>query len=78
MTPERVLGTVLFSDIVDSTARAAAVGDAGWLAVLQAHNRLFRAGLAECGGREIKTTGDGFLALFAGPAAAVRCAPGLR
>jgi predicted ATPase/class 3 adenylate cyclase len=71
---ERVLATVLFTDIVDSTMRAAVVGDTEWRRVVEVHNRLFRRHLAAHCGREIKTTGDGFLATFDGPATAVRCA----
>jgi predicted ATPase/class 3 adenylate cyclase len=71
---ERVLVTVLFTDIVDSTMGAAAVGDTEWRRVIEVHNRLFRRHLTAHCGREIKTTGDGFLAMFDGPAAAVRCA----
>jgi predicted ATPase/class 3 adenylate cyclase len=71
---ERILATVLFTDIVDSTMRAAAMGDTEWRRVVEVHNRLFRRHLAAHCGREIKTTGDGFLALFDGPATAVRCA----
>ena len=72
--PERVLATVLFTDIVDSTARAAAEGDRGWRALLERHDTLVRRELARFRGREIKHTGDGFLASFDGPARAVQCA----
>ena len=71
---ERVLATVLFTDIVDSTRRAASVGDAAWLELLDEHKALVRAELARYGGREVKTLGDGFLATFDGPARAVRAA----
>jgi class 3 adenylate cyclase len=71
---ERVLATVLFTDIVDSTRRAAAMGDTRWLELLEEHKRLVRHHLARFGGREVKTMGDGFLATFDGPARAVRCA----
>jgi class 3 adenylate cyclase len=71
---ERVLATVLFTDIVDSTRRAASVGDARWGEMLEDHKALVRAQLARFGGREVKTLGDGFLATFDGPARAVRCA----
>jgi class 3 adenylate cyclase len=71
---DRVLATVLFTDIVGSTARAAEVTDAAWADLLQAHNARVRDQLARYAGREIGTTGDGFLAVFDGPARAVRCA----
>jgi class 3 adenylate cyclase len=70
---DRVLATVLFTDIVDSTARAGALGDKAWRAELERHDGLVRRELARFRGREIKTTGDGFLATFDGPARAVRC-----
>jgi class 3 adenylate cyclase len=72
--PERVLATVLFTDIVGSTGRASEVGDRAWRELLDAHHALVRAELAAHGGDEIKTMGDGFLATFDGPARAVRCA----
>ena len=71
---DRVLATVLFTDIVDSTNVASERGDAGWRALLERHNEIVRRCLAEHRGREIKTTGDGFLATFDGPARAIRCA----
>jgi pimeloyl-ACP methyl ester carboxylesterase len=71
---DRVLATVLFTDIVGSTERAAELGDSAWRALLQAHDELVRGQLAAHGGREVKHTGDGFLATFDGPARAVRCA----
>ena len=70
----RVLATVLFTDIADSTRRAAELGDAPWSELLEEHRRLVRAQLARYGGVEVKTLGDGFLARFDGPARAVRCA----
>jgi class 3 adenylate cyclase len=70
----RVLATVLFTDIVDSTAQAAALGDRRWREVREQHDRVVRGQLARHRGREIKTMGDGFLATFDGPARAVRCA----
>jgi len=75
-TPEsdRVLATVLFTDIVGSTERAAALGDAGWRDLLGTHHEVVRRELQRYRGREIGTTGDGFLATFDGPARAVRCA----
>jgi pimeloyl-ACP methyl ester carboxylesterase len=71
---ERELATVLFTDIVGSTALAAEMGDARWLALRSAHDELVRRNLAAFRGREIATTGDGFLAIFDGPARAVQCA----
>jgi class 3 adenylate cyclase len=72
--PHRVLATVLFTDIVGSTQRAAELADVAWADVLQAHHARIREQLARYAGREIGTTGDGFLAIFDGPARAVRCA----
>ena len=72
--PERVLATVLFTDIVGSTGRASEVGDRAWRELLDAHHALVRAELAAHAGDEVKTMGDGFLATFDGPARAVRCA----
>jgi len=71
---QRVLATVLFTDIVDSTSRAASLGDSRWSELLEEHMALVRSHLARYGGREVKTLGDGFLATFDGPARAVRCA----
>jgi class 3 adenylate cyclase/pimeloyl-ACP methyl ester carboxylesterase len=71
---DRVLATVLFTDIVDSTRRAAELGDRRWREVLDAHDAVVRRELDRYGGREVKTTGDGFLAVFDGPARAVQCA----
>jgi len=71
---DRVLATVLFTDIVDSTRHAEAAGDRNWRATLAAHDTAVRSQLLRHRGREVKTTGDGFLALFDGPARAVRCA----
>src|SRR5262249_51422230 len=76
--PERVLATVLFADIVGSTERAAAVGDHSWRELLEAFYAKARAGLPENPGREINTSGDGFLASFDGPARAIRCAGAIR
>ena len=70
---DRVLATVLFTDIVDSTKRASTLGDQAWRALLDRHDAIVRRELARFRGREIKTTGDGFLATFDGPARAVRC-----
>ena len=72
--PERVLATVLFTDIVASTERAAELGDRRWRELLERHDVLVRAHLELFGGREVKTTGDGFVAAFDGPAKAIRCA----
>jgi class 3 adenylate cyclase len=68
----------MFSDIVASTARAAQIGDRNWRNVLDRHDELVRKLLTEHGGREIKTTGDGFLALFDAPTRAIRCALAIR
>ena len=70
----RTLATVLFTDIVDSTTRLKEMGDAAWRDVLAAHDTKLRAQLNVFRGREIKTTGDGLLALFDAPTRAVRCA----
>ena len=72
--PDRVLATVMFTDIVDSTRRAAELGDRPWRAVVERHDTVVREHLARFRGREIKSLGDGFLATFDGPARAVRCA----
>jgi class 3 adenylate cyclase len=71
---DRVLATVMFTDIVESTDTVASLGDRSWAALLDQHRRVFRSVLARYKGREVKTTGDGFLAIFDGPARAVRCA----
>jgi class 3 adenylate cyclase len=71
---ERVLSTVLFTDIVGSTDRAAQIGDAAWRQLLDRHDELTRVELARFGGHEVDTTGDGFFATFDGPARALRCA----
>jgi class 3 adenylate cyclase len=72
--PDRVLATVMFTDIVDSTSRAAAMGDRRWTRLLEDHYELVRRQLPRFGGHEVKTIGDGLLAIFDGPARAVRCA----
>jgi class 3 adenylate cyclase len=72
--PDRMLATVLFTDICDSTRRAAEMGDRGWRFLLERHDALFRQALERHRGREVKRTGDGFLATFDGPARAIRCA----
>jgi class 3 adenylate cyclase len=71
---DRVLATVLFTDIVDSTRLATEMGDRRWRELLERHQELVRRHLERFGGREIKTTGDGFLATFDGPTRAVECA----
>jgi class 3 adenylate cyclase len=72
--PARLLATVLFTDIVDSTKTAAEFGDERWRETLQSHQDTVRSRLSRFGGREIKTTGDGFLATFDGPERAIQCA----
>jgi class 3 adenylate cyclase len=72
--PDRVLATVMFTDIVDSTAQGAALGDKAWAKVRTQHDQIVRSSLVRFRGREIKTMGDGFLATFDGPARGVRCA----
>jgi class 3 adenylate cyclase len=71
---DRVLATVLFTDIVGSTEHAARLGDGRWRELLDEHNHLVRDRLAQWRGTEVKTIGDGFLATFDGPARAVHCA----
>jgi class 3 adenylate cyclase len=75
---DRVLATVLLSDIARSTQTAAELGDLKWRDVLERHNTLVRRQLARFRGNEIKTTGDGFLATFDGPARAIQCALSMR
>ena len=75
---DRVLATVLFTDIVDSTRRAADMGDRDWHALLDAHDAVVRAQLNRFRGREVNTSGDGFLAMFDGPQRAMRCAMAIR
>jgi class 3 adenylate cyclase len=75
---DRVLATVLFTDIVDSTRRAAEMGDRDWHALLDAHDAVVRAQLARFRGREVSTAGDSFLAMFDGPQRAIRCAIAIR
>ena len=70
---DRVLATVMFTDIVASTERSSALGDRVWQNILADHDRIVRGSVARYRGREIKTLGDGFLATFDGPARAVRC-----
>ena len=71
--PDRVLATIMFTDIVGSTARAAALGDRRWQDLLDSHNALVRKELERFRGHEVDTAGDGFLATFDGPARAIRC-----
>jgi pimeloyl-ACP methyl ester carboxylesterase len=70
---ERILATVLFTDVVDSTKRAEALGDKGWRELLDAHNSMVRRELTRFRGNEVKTLGDGFLATFDGPGRAIHC-----
>lgn len=76
--PDRVLATVLFTDIVESTKKGAEVGDRRWRELLDRHDEVVRRELERHRGREIKATGDGLLATFDGPARAVRCACAIR
>jgi class 3 adenylate cyclase len=76
--PDRVLATVVFTDLVDSTSRAAALGDRRWHRLLEGHQQVVRRQLVRFRGREVKTTGDGFLATFDGPARAIRAADAIR
>jgi class 3 adenylate cyclase len=71
---DRVLATVLFTDIVGSTARAAEIGDRDWRELLEQHHRILRDSLDRFGGKEIHTAGDGFLATFDSPLRAIECA----
>jgi class 3 adenylate cyclase/alpha-beta hydrolase superfamily lysophospholipase len=72
--PDRVLATILFTDIVGSSERAASLGDRAWHELLNRHHELVRGQLSRFRGREVNTTGDGFVASFDGPARAIRCA----
>jgi pimeloyl-ACP methyl ester carboxylesterase len=76
--PDRMLATILFTDIVDSTRLATELGDRRWHRTLDQHNAVVREQLARFRGREVKTTGDGFLASFDGPARAIRAAHAIR
>ena len=78
LEPERVLATVMFTDIVGSTERAVELGDAAWGSLLRTHHGLVRRELARYRGREMDTAGDGFFATFDGPARAIRCACAVR
>ena len=75
---DRVLATVVFTDIVDSTKRVDAKGDLAWRDLLEAHDRTVRRELSRFRGREVKSLGDGFLATFDGPARAIHCAGAIR
>jgi pimeloyl-ACP methyl ester carboxylesterase/class 3 adenylate cyclase len=75
---DRILATVLLSDIVDSTRRTAEIGDQRWRELLDRHNAIAQSAIARFHGRAIKNTGDGFLATFDGPARAIRCASAIR
>jgi class 3 adenylate cyclase len=74
LVPDRILATVLFTDIVDSTKRAASIGDAEWRRLLERHDAAMRDELRRYQGSEVKQTGDGFVARFDGPARAIQCA----
>src|SRR5207245_2558685 len=76
--PDRVLATVLFTDIVSSTERAAELGDSRWRDVLETHHREVRRRLEQFRGHEVDTAGDGFFATFDGPARAIRAACAIR
>jgi class 3 adenylate cyclase len=76
--PDRVLATVLFTDIVGSTARAVKMGDRQWMDALEAHRTMVRWFLERFRGHEVDTAGDGFFATFDGPARAIRCALAVR
>jgi class 3 adenylate cyclase len=76
--PDRVLSTVMFTDVVSSTETATALGDRRWRELLDAHDDAIRRELMKFRGHEVKTTGDGFLATFDGPARAIRCACAIR
>ena len=76
--PERSLATILFTDIVGSTTKAAELGDHRWRQLLEAHNDIVRRSFAAFRGVEVETTGDGFLATFDGPARAIHCAQAIQ
>ena len=76
--PDRVLATILFTDIADSTRHAVELGDKRWRDLLLTHDHVVRHQLERYCGREVKTVGDGFLATFDGPARAIRCALAIR
>jgi class 3 adenylate cyclase len=76
--PDRVLATILFTDIVGSTEKAIEMGDSRWRDLLHQHHSLVRRQLLRFQGRELDTAGDGFFASFDGPARAIRCADAIR
>src|SRR2546430_8818035 len=76
--PDRVLATVMFTDIVGSTEQAASLGDRAWRDVVERHHATVRHQLNRFRGREVDTAGDGFFATFDGPARAIRCAEAIR
>jgi class 3 adenylate cyclase len=76
--PDRVLATILFTDLVDSTSRASELGDRRWRELVEEHHRLVRTQLGYFRGREVDTAGDGFFATFDGPARGIRCACAIR
>jgi len=76
--PDRVLATILFTDIVDATARASEMGDQKWSMLLTRHHDFVREELSRFRGREIDTAGDGFFATFDGPARAINCAKAIQ
>lgn len=76
--PDRVLRTVMFTDVVESTQRAVELGDRRWRDLMGRHEAVVRDRLAQFGGQEVKTLGDGFLSTFDGPARAIRCAAAIR
>jgi class 3 adenylate cyclase len=78
LEPDRVLATVLFTDIVESTARVAELGDRAWRELVVKHHALVRSQLARFRGKEMDTAGDGFFATFDGPARAIQCACAIR
>jgi len=75
---DRVLSTILFTDIVSSTTHISRLGDNKWMKVLNQHNQIVRKEINRFNGKEIKSTGDGFLATFNGPSKAIRCAESIR
>jgi class 3 adenylate cyclase len=75
---DRVLATILFTDIVGSTERAASIGDDTWRRLREAHDELIRSHVVRFGGRFVESAGDGALATFDGPARAIHCACGIR
>ena len=76
--PDRVLATVLFTDLVGATTRAAELGDSAWRELLHRHHEAVRSQLGRFRGQEVDTAGDGFFATFDGPARAIRCACAIR